>query len=310
MTTYNAQPPSNVPQSGAEYVTDTDEGVRKRREAGLSDRRETAPAVVQRPPDAEPRVGPWLLVSCLAILVVSIIALVYTRTMDPAKLWGALVVTVNPGQAQGQTAVASQGQTASTMQPPFVVVPPGYSLWLAEDFTGPAAYIPSYAVPNQFAGAVLPDQGVYRLDIWPGQIGWTLFDVATLPAYRFETSATIDPQTPVTAVGLLGRFQSAGNFYLFTVDGDGRVAVELWKDGAQFTLQPPTSVAIVNPLGKPNRLALEDDGQQLRFFVNQVLLFTVADPQLPAGRAGVTAVSTSDQIGAAMFDWVAIYTKQ
>ena len=118
---------------------------------------------------------------------------------------------------------------------------------------------------------VLPEKGVYRLDIAPGQIGWTLFDMAALPNFQFETSATVDPATPLGAAAMIGRFVSAGNFYLFRVDGTGAVTIELWKEGQSFTVLPQTAFPVVNRAGQANRLTLVDDGNQLRFFVNQAL---------------------------------------
>ena len=305
MTTYNAQPPGDAQRSSASYVTDQDEQARKRTAIGLSPHRETAPSAVQRPPDAGSRFAQWLLVVCLAMLIVSVVLLLVSRTMDPNTTWARLLPFVQP-----KAVVQVQKQPATAVQTAAVAAPPGYGLWLSEEFSAPSVKVPEYTVPGQLAGAVLPQLGVYRLDVWPGQLGWTLFDISALPAYWFETSAKIDAQTPSSAGGLIGRFGDSSNFDLFTVDGDGQLAVDMWKDGEKFVLQPPTTSAIVNGAGKANRLALEDNGKQMRFYVNQALLYTVAEPVLPAGRAGVAALSTGDQIAAVEFDWVRIYTPQ
>jgi hypothetical protein len=58
-----------------------------------------------------------------------------------------------------------------------------------------------------------------------------------------------------------------------------------------------------------NRLAVEDDGARVRFYVNQVLVSEIVDPQLLGGRPGIATVATSDAPATVDFDWIAIYRR-
>jgi hypothetical protein len=153
--------------------------------------------------------------------------------------------------------------------------------------------------------AVVTDIGVYRMQVSPNQIGWTLFDLVDTNLYHLETSATVSASTPGGAAGLLARFGGPGNFYLLTVDGSGAADVQLWSGGQSATLQSAPIVA--NPAGQANRLAVEDDGERLRFYVNQALVSEIVEPQLAAGRPGIAAVAAGPDAATVDFDWIAIY---
>ena len=137
----------------------------------------------------------------------------------------------------------------------------------------PASIAPPQAIPGQVNAAVLTDIGVYRMQVDPYQMGWTLFDLADLTSYHLETSAVVSAETPSGAAGLIARFGGPGNFYLLTVDGAGTASVQLWSNGQQATLQsaPQSGAVVINPAGQANRLAVEDDGTRIRFYVNQAL---------------------------------------
>ena len=62
-----------------------------------------------------------------------------------------------------------------------------------------------------------------------------------------------------------------------------------------------------NPGGQANRLAVEDDGSRIRFYVNQALVSEIVEPQLPPGRPGIAAVAPGPTAATVDFDWIAIY---
>ena len=300
MASDDTQLPDEMDPRAGNYAADPTEQARKREAIGLNAHRPTAPTTVQRPPDAGPKAATWWLVFFLVILIASISLIVAARAMDPTTTWFTL-------WAKAQALMGWQEPATGPTQPDYIVVAPGYELWLTDDFSAPSPHFPNYAEAGVMSVAVTPEQGVYRFDIAIGQMAWSLFDVAPLNAFRIETGVRIDAETPDGAAGLVDRFASPGNFYLFAVDGQGRFAVDLWLGGQKYVIQPPTPSAVIHPAGETNRLTLEDNGTRLRFYVNQVLLAEVAEPQLPPDKAGIVGLSPGTNAASVTFDWVAVY---
>jgi hypothetical protein len=68
-----------------------------------------------------------------------------------------------------------------------------------------------------------------------------------------------------------------------------------------------TAIGAINRAGGANQLAVEDDGERLRFYVNGALMSEIAAPVLPAGRPGIAAIATGPDGGTVDFDWIALY---
>ena len=291
---------SNAPQSGDQPVvgkTPTDDvRARKRAAIGLEPQRPTARPIVQRPPEARTTFSNWWLVVFLLLLVCSIGLILAGQFMQQG-------VAASPFAAV--SGWFSQGGATNDL-PDYALTAPGYTLWMNDDFTGGSIYLQDHEVPGLMAATVLPDEGIYRMQAWPGHIGWTLFQSQDLAANRIEAGATIDPATPDTTVGLLGRFVDERNFYLFTVNGAGEMAGYVWINGQRYLLQAPATSPLVFAAGKENRLSLEDDGDQLRFYVNQALMGRIS-PELPAKRVGIAVTATGEKPASVDFDWVSIY---
>lgn len=291
---------SNAPQSGDQPTTGKnatdDTRARKREAIGLAPQRPTAQQTVQRPPEARTVYSNWWLVFFLLLLlggVGLILAGQYLQQGTPAMTLPNLGSLLAPGRA-------------SSSLPDYALTAPGYTLWMHDDFAGGSPYVQDHIVPELMAATVLPDEGIYRMQAWPGHIGWTLYQSQDLPSNRIEASATIDPATPDATVGVLGRFVDERNFYLFTVNGAGEIAGYVWIDGQRYVLQTPATSPLVYAAGKENRLSLEDDGDQLRFYVNQALMGRIS-PELPPKRAGIAVTATGEKPGSVDFNWVAIY---
>lgn len=318
-------PPSGS-QGSATYVMNAETSTQKRMEANMGPPRDTAPAAVVRPPDAEAGgCARWLLVVCIALLALALVMLLVANVVQPGRtlagLFGAPVVSTpvatpaSPGEVAGALAdnLAENlpgnlgGNLAENIAalPTYVAQLPGFQLWVSDDFSAPSALAPPQAIPGQVNAAVVTDAGVYRLQVEPNQIGWTLFDLAGGGPYRLETSAAISSASPGASAGVIGRFNGAGSFYLLTVDGAGTAKLEQWVGGQPTTVQ--TAIGAINRAGSANQLAVEDDGTRLHFYVNGALMTEVAAPVLPLGRPGIAAVVPGPDPGTVDFDWIAIY---
>jgi len=237
----------------------------------------------------------------VGLLALAVLFLLLGRIVNPnatlAELFGI------PNTTEPQTVVVNPNLRSTAAA--YLAQLPGFRLWLTDDFAAPSQIAPAQAVPGQVNAAVITDIGVYRMQVEPNQIGWTLFDLADITSYHLETSATVSAETSSGAAGLIARFGGPGNFYLLTVSGAGTPSVQLWRDGQQAILQ--SSPAVVNPAGQANRLAVEDDGSRIRFYVNQALLSEIVDPQLAPGRPGIATVAPGADAATVDFDWIAIY---
>lgn len=251
------------------YATNTDASAcGSAVEIGLAPERETAPDAVLRPPDESSRALHWLLVWCVGLLALAVLFLLLGRIINPtatlAELFGL------PSQVQAPQTITVNTTTLRSTAAAYLAQLPGFRLWLTDDFAAPSKIAPTQAIPGQVNAAVLTDIGVYRMQVEPYQMGWTLFDLADLTSYHLETSASVSEQTSDGQAGLIARFGGPGNFYLLTVDGAGTPTVQIWSDGQQATLQSalqPGAIA-VNPAGQANRLAVEDDGARIRFYAS------------------------------------------
>ncbi len=129
----------------------------------------------------------------------------------------------------------------------------------------------------------------------PGQIWWTNvgrnFDDLILTA---DIQHIDGP--PDNAYGLICRYQSSENFYVFLISSDGYYAIGKYQSGtSQITYlneggEYTFSEAIDQESGA-NRLRVTCIGSELTLSVNGVLLASVSDPTFVTGDIGL-AVST------------------
>jgi hypothetical protein len=304
MAASNVPPPSNQTQTTTTYVADMDARARKRAAIGLEPDRATAPAEFQRPPDESSGCAQWLLVWCVVLLGLAILLLLVSRVVNPSTTLASLLGVSGPSATTTPAATPTQ-PSADGALPAYLAQLPGFRLWMSDDFAAPSAIAAPQSVPGQVQAAVAADVGVYRMQVSPNQMGWTLFDLGGGGAHHLESSATVSSETPNGAAGLIARFGGPGNFYLLTVDGRGTANVQLWLNREPLTVQSASVAA--NPAGMANRLAVEDDGTRLRFYVNQVLVSEIVEPVLGAERPGIAAVASGPDPAIVDFDWIAIY---
>ncbi|MFO7631028.1 MAG: hypothetical protein R6W76_00745, partial [Caldilinea sp.] len=186
MASINAQQ-ANTSQSASAVPTDAADPVNKRTSIGLSARRPTAPDTVQRPPSAGMRMSAWWLVLCMLVLMIAVAILVAARSLGPDATWGEVASSL------GRTSLTSAN-----------ALPGASGVYFHDTFDADNGMLKSYAEPGVAAAKVLPDEGVYRLDVWPGFLAWSRFFVEDVAALTIKTEATIDAQTPDAAVALIG----------------------------------------------------------------------------------------------------------
>lgn len=293
--TASSSPPSPEPgPASATYAMDAETQARKRAEIGLAPHRPTAPTTVQRPPSATPSWVRWLAVAAMSLLLLVVVAMVGARSSTLP--WAAASQPVTP-------------------QPAFAHTPPaGFTPWLADDFTGPSPYVAEFAQPPELTASVVPAEGVYRMQVGPGQIGWSLFDTSTLTGYYLETEAQVAEGSPEAAAGIVARFADSDNFYLFAVDGQGQFFVALVRDGESSLVQTPVHLPFIHPAGQGNTLAVEDTAAGLEFSVYQVgaggrekiNVHDIPAPELTGGQTGIAALNDGAEPATIDFEWIAI----
>jgi hypothetical protein len=288
----SAAPPVDESGFGDQYTTDRDTQARKRMAIGLSAHRETARETVGRPPTDGNRLPHWLAVACVMLIFVSVTFLIAARVIDPTVTWENLA---NPftGLARGAP-------------PTYALNVSGLTLKLNDDFTSNSSLVQEISRPGEYVTQVADQEGVYQMQVWPGYLAWSLFDTTQFAGGRIEATLTVNPSEPSGSAGFIGRYQDSDNFYLFLVNGLGEYTVQVFRDGQLATMQPLTASQWVALAGEPNRLSLDDDGQVLRFYANQTLLFEVLEPQFPAGKSGLVA-SGGEAAAEVAVDWVALY---
>lgn len=275
MASINAQQ-TNASQSAGANSADVDNEINKRTAIGLSARRSTAPESVQRPPNAGVHMSAWWLVFGMMVVLIAVILLIAARSLQPDATWNDIATTLGRPRS-----------TATT---------PAATLYFQDDFTTDRGVLKAFAEPGVAAAKVLPAEGVYRLDVWPGFLAWSRISTEDVAALTLSAEATIAAETPDAAAALIGRFTDDNNFYLFTVDGQGRFGAVHFQDGVATELRPPTPLPALNAAGQPNLLTLEDNGAALRFLGNGILLENIEVAPVPFHRLGIGALATKDDL--------------
>ncbi len=282
---------------------DEDESERKRVAIGLSARRPTAPPTVHRPPrDLVTLAQRWLVTFLLLCLLISTALLLYAKLTDAPTSWSSV---------QAFWHATLTGERWPTHLGSYS---PGshYRLRVSDEFDTRTGLVACTQQAGQWSSDIVPGQGLYRMQIWPGRLTWStiaLQDETTVtPAtYRVDASVTIVDLMPSGYAGFIGRYQDPANFYLFMVDGLARYQIQLWHEGVLTTLQPWTANSLLNPAGFENIIALEDNGTQLQFFANGAALATVSPPALPLGDVGLLGGAGERAMAEINVDWLQVY---
>jgi hypothetical protein len=304
MTASSSPSPSEPKAGAATYAMDAETQARKRAEIGLAPHRPTAPVTVHRPPSATPSWVRWLAVVALFLLILAVVGMVGARSgalpgSVPASLpalSSALFTASITASPQPPTAIPTSERVDSTV----------FSPWLTDEFTGPSSYVAEVDQAPQLQAAVVPAEGVYRMAVGAGQIGWSLFDTSALPGLRLQTEARLAEGSENAAAGVLARYRDPNNFYVFGVDDLGRFFIALVLDGQTSYVQEPVRLELIRPAGQANILVAEDTVDGLQFFVNQASVRKISAPELAAGQTGIAALNNGAQQATVDFEWIAI----
>ena len=246
-----------------------DERARKRIKVGLSPRRPTAKTTTLRPPDGQRLPLPaWVLAFLLVGVLVLTSGLLALNMTDERPAWWPVLA------ASGRTDTALPDQASDGVI---------YHLRVGEDFGESTSSLPQGMTEGEWRTELLPDESVYRMEVWPNHLTWSLLGLTDLDAYRLQTSALIDAQARDGFAGVMVRYQDARHFYLLSIDGKGRYAIQRQDDDDTRVIVPWTKVPFLNPAGNANVLTVEDNGDVLRFFGNGMLLHDISEPGLSGG---------------------------
>lgn len=264
----------------------------KRTAIGLAPNRPTAQNAPRRPPRVNEAPGClWWLVLLVAALIVVTLLLTGARLIDSPTSWPQ-VRSLAAGWF-GSPAQAVEGDAFRRL--------------VADEFTHTDSVLPFADQPGNWSMGVVPNAGVYRLRIQPNRLGWSTVGIQQVGTFYAEVALTISEATPDGIAGLVVRYQPGNNAYLFAVNGRGEFQAQLLQTGAFQALTPWLPDMALNHAGTANVLAVEDDGEMLRFFVNGILFYEVAEPQLPAGDLGIFGTAPADSSTEVDVDWLHIY---
>lgn len=222
------------------------------------------------------------------------------------------ILAIWNGSAQTEQDV-SPTPSPIPMTPSSQVVVGGTSLQLLLEkyFTSPNLPLAQDApTDKRWVMGFLPNENVYRIRVAPGYAAWSTLGVELTPPFRVETSVKVLvdlDKSPQGYAGLLGRYQDELNFYLFTIDSGGESQLQLHQNGQWITVTEWLPTYAVNQGGEENILAIEDEGEFLRFYVNGAPIHEIT-PLLPPGAVGLIG-GTRDTTKAAEsnFQWIRVY---
>lgn len=143
------------------------------------------------------------------------------------------------------------------------------------------------------AEAVIEEETLQLTTSQPGQLWWTN------PGRTFDNLIVTAEATPLegpvdNAYGLICRYQSAENFYVFLISSDGYYAIGKYQSGnTQITYLNEegqyTASDAINQGTAQNQLRISCIGDELSLAVNGQHLETVADPTFVTGDMGIAA---------------------
>lgn len=270
-----------------------DARARKRLQVGLSPRRPTAKGVPLRPPDTQRLPVPPV---ALALLLIGV--LVMTAGLMAANFSGILPAWL-----------PSWGGTR-TVEGALTTVDAGavtYSLRLTDDFGSATSPLRQDSQLEEWRTELIPTESVYRIEVWPNHLAWSLLGVNDLGGYRFQTSAQVDNATPNGYAGVIARYQPDGRFYLFAVDGGGRYIIQQQVGTQTTVIQPWTLAPFLTAAGSANLLTVEDQGGTLRFYGNNILLHEIHNPEFPRGFVGLAGGAQGQDVANIQFDWFQLF---
>ncbi len=126
--------------------------------------------------------------------------------------------------------------------------------------------------------------------------------------FLFEVSVRSDLCTLDDEYGILFRINPDSEHYRFTLTCDGEARVSRTFGGSEAALIPKTRTnAVFDGLLVENRLGVLAVGEDLRFFINGIEVFSVRDTTSSVGKLGFIVRSRRGGQTTASFDDLAVY---
>jgi hypothetical protein len=143
--------------------------------------------------------------------------------------------------------------------------------------------------------------GAYQITVTkPKLLSW-----ATMNGDYGDAAITVDASIDgptASAAGLIFHYQDDKNFYIYSVDGEGRYELDVYKDDKPITLIPWTESAAIKPASERNTLRVETSGDTIRLYVNDKLLDEVSDSTIANGKAALVVNTFDDPNVTVTFD--------
>lgn len=157
----------------------------------------------------------------------------------------------------------------------------------------------SIAVVNQHLTLVVSNEGGYI---------YTLRKSPYLKDFYAEITADTNLCRGQDEYGLIVRAISNSSYYRFALTCNGTAKVERLLRGVLSLSIPPLITGAVPPCSpSTSRLAVWAQGEQLRFYANDQLLFDLNDRALTAGSIGVFVHAQQDSVLSVSFSDLEIY---
>jgi hypothetical protein len=286
---------ANGVATGQSTDDNLDVRARKRMEVGLAPSRPTAKAAPLRPPDYQalplpPVALALILVGVLLVTIILLAANLSGRLPSWWPTWNGLAATVN----------RNIGPVAN-------VPVQDFTLRLADDFSHNSSLLMQGSRPNEWRTELRPAESVYSIEVWPNHLAWSLLGVTDLHGYRLQTSVLVDGETPGGYAGLIVRYQDERHFYLLSVDGNGRYEIQQQNGDEVVTVQPWVMAPFLNRAGSANLLTIEDDGNRVLFYGNNMLIAELNDPAYALGYVGLAGGAQGQTVADIRFDWFQLY---
>ena len=135
--------------------------------------------------------------------------------------------------------------------------------------------------------------GTYRITVTkPKLLTW-----AMMKGDYGDAAITVDVNIDgpsVSAAGLIFHYKDDKNFYIYSVDGEGRYELDVYKNDKPITLLDWTVSSAIKPIGERNTLRVETSGDTIRLYANDTLLDEVSDSTVANGKAALV-VNTFDE---------------
>ena len=274
---------------------DLDLRARKRMEVGLAPSRPTAKAIPLRPPDYPTLpLPPVVLALILVGVVLATAALLVMNLGGDVQKW----LPTWAGVGTTENRITTTGVSAPNQD---------YVLRLADDFSQTNSPLVQGNRPNEWHIELSPTESVYRIEVWPNHLAWSLLGLAELQGYRLQTSVLVNEQTPGGYAGLIVRYQDERHFYLLAVDGNGRYQIQQQDGDEVITVQPWVMAPFLNRAGSTNLLSIEDDGDRILFYGNNMLIAELSTPAYPLGSVGLAGGAQGQAMAEMNFDWFQLY---